>query len=75
VAGSLAFVAMVYAVSAVLSLLQRDYYHALISCLVLAVMVGLVIAVWLKSSSRLIPEWFRAGWFVLALALFFALFH
>lgn len=75
VAWGLFFVAMVYAASGGLSLLQRDYYHALISGLMLAVMVGLGLGAWLKSGNRLIPGWLRAGCFVVALALFFALFR
>jgi hypothetical protein len=39
------------------------------------VMVGLGLAAWLKSASRSIPEWLRAGCFVFALALFFAVFR
>ena len=75
VAVGLVSVGIVYAVTGVLSLLQRDFYHALISGLVLAVMVGFGLAAWLKSASRPIPEWLRAGCFVLALVLFFALFR
>ena len=75
VARCLWFVGMVYGVIAVLCLMRRDYYHALISGLMLAVMVGLGLGAWLKSGNRLIPGWLRAGCFVVALALFFALFR
>ena len=75
VARCLWFVGMVYGVIAVLCLVRRDYYHALISGLVLAVVVGLGLAAWLKSASRSIPDWLRTGCFVLALALFFAVFR
>jgi hypothetical protein len=75
VAGGLGFLGMLYGLTAVLCLVRRDYSHALISGLALVVMVGLGLAAWLKSASRSIPEWLRAGCFVLALALFFAVFR
>ena len=71
----LAVVALLYAATTVLSLLRRDSYHALISGLVLSVVVGIGLMAWLKSASRSIPGWLRAGCFLLALALFFVLFH
>jgi len=71
----LAVVALLYAATTVLSLLRRDSYHALISGLVLSVVVGMGLMAWLKSASRSIPGWLRAGCFLLALALFFVLFH
>jgi hypothetical protein len=52
---------MLYGLTAVLCLVRRDYSHALISGLALVVMVGLGLAAWLKSASRSIPEWLRAG--------------
>ena len=75
VANGLAFVGIVYAVICVLSFLRRDFYHALISFLILAVMVGLGLAARLKSANRSIPQWLRVGCFGLALFLFWLLFH
>ena len=71
----LTVVALLYALTLVLSLLRRDSYHAWISGLVLSVVAGMGLMAWLKSASRSIPGWLRAGCFVLALALFFVLFH
>lgn len=56
VAGMLASIGLLYAVTAIMYLRVGDMYHALVDGLVLGVVMGLAVAAWLKSCNRPVPR-------------------
>lgn len=72
VAGVLAFMGTLYAVTAAMCIVRHDFYGALVAFLVFNVSVGFSLSAWLKAEDQTgtVPQWLRVSCYFLACSLF-----